>query len=198
MRKGAHLTLSYPLGTDWLLGKTCRLPTGSGTWLVLGQEFSRTMSTLGGWSHFKSWVRSVLLHPGKHPRQYWLERSQHELSVLHRGQESITLLPSTDLSRAGGIFIPQQSSFTVTYPQCTVASRDSHCVPVRCEEMGSSETGSFHFDKENTLNNQYLSPSGCHSDFSHSSVAVCPEKCCRWLLTDVYDSDRWEASSLFW
>lgn len=27
------------------------------------------MSTLEGWSHFKSWVRSVLLHPGKHPRQ---------------------------------------------------------------------------------------------------------------------------------
>lgn len=48
MRKGAHLTLSYPPGTDWLLGKTYRLPTGSGTWLVLGQEFSGTMSTLEG------------------------------------------------------------------------------------------------------------------------------------------------------
>lgn len=68
MRKGEHLRLSYSPGTDWIIGIMCRLSTGNGTWLVFGQEFSGRVCALEGSSHFTSWVRSVLLHPGKHPR----------------------------------------------------------------------------------------------------------------------------------
>ena len=40
-----------------------------------------------------------------------------------------------------------------------MASCESYCVPIQCREIGFSEMGLFHFDKGNTLLNQYLSPS---------------------------------------